>query len=148
VPVKAILLTSSIGFLSTILAYLSPDTVFLFLVNSSGAIALFVYILIAVSELRMRRRLEREAPDRLKVKMWLYPWLTYFAIAAMVTVVGAMALVEDVRAQLITSFISLAVVLAAYWFKSRSERRSASVPAGATVPPSQITARRPPSHAR
>jgi GABA permease len=148
VPVKAILLTSSIGFLSTILAYLSPDTVFLFLVNSSGAIALFVYILIAVSELRMRRRLERESPDKLKVKMWLYPYLTYFAIAAMVAVVAAMALVEDVRAQLIPSFIALGVVLLAYWLSSRSERRSASMPADVAVPPSQVTARRPPSHAR
>jgi GABA permease len=131
VPVKAILLTSSIGFASTILAYLSPDTVFLFLVNSSGAIALFVYLLIAVSELKMRRTLEREAPERLKVKMWLFPYLTYFAIVAMVAVIGAMALVEDVRAQLIPSFISLGVVLAAYRFRTRAERRSASVPAGA-----------------
>ena len=61
VPVKAILLTSSIGFASTIISYLSPYKVFLFLVNSSGAIALFVYVLIALSELKMRRRLEREA---------------------------------------------------------------------------------------
>ena len=38
VPVKAILLTTSIGFLSTILAWLSPETVFLFLVNSSGRV--------------------------------------------------------------------------------------------------------------
>src|SRR3954452_21226843 len=132
VPVKAILLTSSIGFLSTILAYLSPDKVFLFLVNSSGAIALFVYLLIAISELRMRRTLEREAPDRLKVRMWLYPYLTYFAIAAMVVVIGSMALVEDVRGQLIPSFISLIVVFAAYWFKSRAERRTSAVPARAT----------------
>ena len=88
VPVKAILLTSSIGFASTALAYLSPDTVFLFLVNSSGAIALFVYVLIACSQLKMRRQLEREAPERLKVKMWAFPYLTYFAIAAMVTVIG------------------------------------------------------------
>src|SRR3954452_9762161 len=123
VPVKAILLTSSSGFLSTSLAYLSPDTVFLFLVNSSGAIALFVYLLIAVSELRMRRQLEREAPERLKVRMWAFPYLTYFAIAAMVVVIGAMALVDDVRSQLIPSFISLAVVLAAYWVTTRAERR-------------------------
>ena len=47
------------------MAYTSPNTVFLFLVNSSGAIALFVYLLIAVSQLRMRARLEREAPERL-----------------------------------------------------------------------------------
>ena len=131
VPVKAILLTSSIGFASTIISYLSPDTVFLFLVNSSGAIALFVYLLIAVSELRMRRTLEREAPERLKVRMWFYPYLTYFAILAMVAVIASMALVKDVRAQLIPSFISLFVVLAAYWFKTRAERRTTTVAARA-----------------
>ena len=131
VPVKAILLTSSIGFASTIVSYLSPDKVFLFLVNSSGAIALFVYVLIALSELKMRRRLEREAPERLKVRMWLFPYLTYFAIAAMVAVIASMALVEDVRSQLIPSFISLAVVLAAFWFKTRGERQTSTVTAGA-----------------
>jgi GABA permease len=132
VPVKAILLTSSIGFASTALAYLSPDKVFLFLVNSSGAIALFVYVLIACSELKMRRTLEREAPERLKVKMWLFPYLTYFAIAAMVAVIASMALVKDVRSQLIPSFISLIVVLAAYRLKGRTERQEATAPAGAT----------------
>lgn len=62
--VKAILATTAIGFLSTILAWLSPETVFLFLVNSSGAIALFVYLLIAVAQLRAppaRARRPREA---------------------------------------------------------------------------------------
>jgi GABA permease len=131
VPVKAILLTSSIGFASTAIAYISPDKVFLFLVNSSGAIALFVYVLIALSELKMRRRLEREAPERLKVRMWLFPYLTYFAIAAMVAVIASMALVKDVRSQLIPSFISLAVVLAAFWFKTRAERQTSTVTAGA-----------------
>jgi len=76
VPVKAILLSVAIGFISVIFNAISPDTVFLFLVNSSGAVALFCYILIALAELRMRRRLEREDPERLKVKMWLFPWLT------------------------------------------------------------------------
>ena len=102
---------------------------FLFLVNSSGAIALFVYVLIACSQLKMRRQLEREAPERLKVKMWAFPYLTYFAIAAMVTVIASMALVEDVRAQLLPSIISLAIVLLAYLLKSRAE--APDLPAGA-----------------
>jgi GABA permease len=51
--------------------------------------------------------------------MWFFPWLTYGAIAAMVAVIAAMALVKDVRSQLIPSFISLAVVLAAAWWRSR-----------------------------
>jgi hypothetical protein len=41
----------------------------------------------------------------------------------MVVVIGAMALVDDVRSQLIPSFISLAVVLVAYWVTTRAERR-------------------------
>jgi L-asparagine transporter-like permease len=122
--VKAIMLTTSIGFLSTILAWLSPETVFLFLVNSSGAIALFVYLLIAVAQLRMRRQLERDAPEKLKVKMWFYPWLTWFSIVAIVAVIASMAVVDDeaTRSYLIPSLISLAVVVAAAFIRGRRER--------------------------
>ena len=109
----------------------SPDKVFLFLVNSSGAVALFCYVLIAVAELRMRRRLEAEAPERLKLRMWAFPWLTYLAIAAMVGVIGSMALVKDVRSQLIPSLISLAVVLAVAWWRGRRADRPARAPGGA-----------------
>jgi GABA permease len=132
VPVKAILLSVSVGFVSVIFDAISPDKVFLFLVNSSGAVALFCYLLIAVAELRTRRRLEAEAPERLKLRMWLFPWLTYAAIVAMVAVIVAMALVDDVRSQLIPSFISLAVVLAAGWLRYRQAGARAGV--GGTQP--------------
>src|SRR6478736_1238937 len=46
VPTKAILASSVVGFLCVIAAAISPDTVFSFLLNSSGAIILFVYLLI------------------------------------------------------------------------------------------------------
>jgi L-asparagine transporter-like permease len=101
-------------------------------VNSSGAVALFCYLLIAVAELRTRRRLEAEEPERLKLRMWLFPWLTYAAIVAMVAVIVAMALVEDVRSQLIPSFISLAVVLLAGWLRYRQAGARAGV--GGTQP--------------
>ena len=130
VPVKAIMLSVSIGFLSVIFSAISPNKVFLFLVNSSGAIALFCYLLIAAAELRMRRTLEAEAPERLKLKMWLFPWLTYLAIAAMVAVIVAMALVEEARPQLIPSFISLAIVLVAAWWHGRRSTRTETARAG------------------
>ena len=60
----------------------SPNTVFLFLLNSSGAIILFVYLLIAISQLILRRR----PPEQLQVKMWLYPALTILTIVAMLAV--------------------------------------------------------------
>jgi GABA permease len=141
VPVKAILLSVAIGFISVIFNAISPETVFLFLVNSSGAVALFCYILIALAELRMRRRLEREDPERLKVRMWLFPWLTYAAIAGMVAVIVSMAFVEDVRAQLIPSLISLAVVLAAAFLRQRRRRDRPAERAveRATVPGARTT---------
>ena len=64
VPVRAILLTVSIGFFSVILAAIWPESVFIWLVNSSGAVALFCYLLIALAELRMRRQLERRGARR------------------------------------------------------------------------------------
>jgi len=113
VPARAILLATVVGYVSVVFAALWPETIFLWLVNSSGAVALFVYLLIAISELRMRARLERENPEKLKVRMWAYPWLTWLVIVAIVVVIGSMAFVEETRDQLWWSLGSLAVVLGA-----------------------------------
>jgi GABA permease len=62
VPIWAILAGTSFGYVSVLIYYFFPAQVFTWLINASGAIALFAYLLIAISELFMRRRLEREAP--------------------------------------------------------------------------------------
>ena len=51
--------------------------------------------------------------------MWLYPWLTYLAMAAIVVVVGSMYFIAGSRSQLVLSFISLAVVVGAYQLRKR-----------------------------
>src|SRR6476659_3854745 len=108
VPTIAILSSSVVGFLCVIAAAVSPDTVFSFLLNSSGAIILFVYLLIAVSQLILRRR---TPPERLQVKMWLYPVLTVLTIAAMLAVLVLMLFTDDTRSQLVLSLLAWAVVL-------------------------------------
>src|ERR687889_455965 len=114
VPIWAILAGTSFGYVSVAIFYFFPAEVFTWLINASGAIALFAYLLIAISELVMRRRLERENPESLQLKMWFYPWLTYLSIAAMVAVLVAMFIIPDQRPLLIASLISLGVILAAY----------------------------------
>jgi GABA permease len=120
VPIWAILAGTSFGYVSVAIYYFFPANVFTWLINASGAIALFAYLLIAISELVMRRRLESEAPETLELKMWFYPWLTYLSIAAMLAVLVAMFIIPDQRPLLIASLISLGVILAAYllrrWF--------------------------------
>ena len=96
------------------MSYLSPDTVFAFLVSSYGTVAIVVYLLIAVSQLRLRRRLEREDPERLRVKMWAYPYLTILAIVGMISIVVAMAFIPEQRTPFLLGVVSLAVLLVAY----------------------------------
>jgi GABA permease len=128
VPVAAILASTAVGYLCVVAAYVSPQTVFLFLLNSSGAVILFVYLLIGVSQLILRRR---TAPERLRVRMWLYPGLTLVAIAAMLGVLAFMGVKEDTRSQLLLSLLALAIVLAAYPLSRRWRRAPAgAAPAG------------------
>ena len=70
-----------------IAAAVSPETVFLFLLNSSGAVILFVYLLIALSQIILRRR---TAPDKLTVKMWLFPVLSIIVVVAILAVLVQM----------------------------------------------------------
>ena len=62
VPAAAVLASTVVGFITVGLNYAAPDTVFLFLVNTSGAIALFVWLVISVSQLILRRRMGTAAP--------------------------------------------------------------------------------------
>jgi GABA permease len=119
VPVRAILLATVFGYVSVIMSYVSPDTVFAFLVNSYGTVAIFVYVMIAFSQLRLRARLERDAPGRLGVRMWGYPYLTYLTIAAMLGIVIAMAFIPDQRTPLVFGLISLGVLLVAFAVRHR-----------------------------
>lgn len=119
VPRRAILLATVLGYVSVVFAYVSPDTVFSFIVHSYGAVALFVYLLVALSQVRLRRRLEREDPGALTLKMWGYPYLSWFTVAAMGCVILTMAFLPDTRMDFVASTLTLAVVLGAYALRRR-----------------------------
>ncbi len=119
VPTRAILLGTLFGYGAVVMSYVSPDTVFAFLVNSYGTVAIFVYVLIAISQLRLRARLEREDPARLRIRMWAYPYLTYLAIAGMLGIVVAMAFIPEQRTPLIFGIISLGLLLLGFGARAR-----------------------------
>jgi GABA permease len=113
VPSRSVMLASVAGFAGVIAAILSPSRVFAFLLNASGALIVYIYLAIAVSQIRVRRHVEREGrPPALP--MWLFPWLSYLAIAGMAAVLVAMAITPARAAEFWTSAASVAVALAAY----------------------------------
>jgi len=118
-PYWAVMLSTGAAFLAVFANYVAPAAVFEFLLASSGAIALLVYLVIAVSQLRMRQK-RIAAGETLVFKMWLFPGLTY---AVMVFIVGTLTIMlfqEAHRVEIIaTGVLSLLVVAAGLFVSSR-----------------------------
>ncbi|MGX9135109.1 amino acid permease [Rummeliibacillus sp. JY-2-4R] len=121
VPVPAVLLSTIAAYICAIFSFVSPDKLFVFLVNASGAIALLVYIVIAVSHFRLRRRYEKENPEALGMKMWLFPYLTYIIIAAMIIILIAMAFIDSMRSQFFLTMLITALVVSSYFLSNRKK---------------------------
>ncbi|MFD9498732.1 amino acid permease [Streptomyces sp. NPDC060035] len=111
VPRRAVLASVAFGFVSVLLNLKWPDTVFLYLLNSVGAVLLFVWGLIAASQLRLRRRIEREAPRALTLKMWCFPYLTWLTLAGLLGVLVLMLTDDAARSQVLWSAGATGLVL-------------------------------------
>jgi L-asparagine transporter-like permease len=114
VPVVSVLMGAVAGFLGIIAATEAPQVVFDFLVSSSGALVVFVYMAICVAQIALRRRRERDGLPRPAVNMWLFPYASYAAIAAMAAVLIAMAFTEHLQRDFYVSCITLVVAVFAY----------------------------------
>lgn len=136
VPMAAIIASVVFGFVAVFFNYKFPDSVFLFLVNSSGAVALFVWLVICFSQLRMRKIIQAEAPEKLVVRMWLYPYLTWATAALIVFVLGYMLTdtANDGRKTVLLSLLVAAIVLAIAFVKQKvkgaAKEDADSVPVG------------------
>jgi GABA permease len=127
VPVRAILSSSVIGFLCVIAAYISPDHVFAFLLNSSGAIILFVYLLICLSQFVLRRRTPDEA---LRVRMWGFPVLTVLTTLGILAILVQMGVDTGTRSQLLLSLLAWGLILGAFGLNRLGRMDVAGAPDG------------------
>ncbi|RUQ20054.1 amino acid permease [Kocuria sp. HSID16901] len=113
VPARAIVAATIVSYLSVIANYFFPEQVFLFLINSSGAVCLIYYFLLVLAQVTVRRRFSKRGIEP-KFRMWGHPWLSYLTMAWIVGVLVFMAINPDTRWELLLSGLSFAVVLAAY----------------------------------
>jgi len=111
VPLLAVALTSAAALAALAANYLLPAQVFQFLLATSGALALLMYLVIAITQLCMRRKLVALG-KQLEVRMWLFPWLTLFTIGLIVSVFAIMAAFPGQRAELLSTLGLTAVLVA------------------------------------
>jgi GABA permease len=127
VPVASVTIGAIAGYLGIIAATEAPQQVFDFLVSSSGAVMVFVYGAVALAQIVLRRRRERQGAPRPPVTMWLFPYLSFATIAGMGGVLLAMAFTPSLSRDLKFTCVSMAVAVAAYAVVRWSRARKAAV---------------------
>jgi AAT family amino acid transporter/GABA permease len=133
VPTRSVWMGSIAGVVGIFAATAHSQAVFAFLVNASGALIVFIYMMIVVAHLRVRREREASGAPHPALQMWLFPWANYVALGGMAAVLIAMALMPDMQRDLKVSVLSFAVALAAF-FLVNSRRRIRELRAAAVQP--------------
>ena len=123
VPWVAVLASMVVGFLAVVGNYLLPEKIFAYLLATSGAVALFVYLAIAVSQFVLGRKMRAEG-EQAPVRMWLFPYLTVAVMVAIVAVLVLMAFDPDQQQAIFLSVISaIVIVVAGVVVHRRSDHR-------------------------
>ncbi|OMH36946.1 amino acid permease [Tersicoccus sp. Bi-70] len=129
VPTVAVLVSTLGGYAAVLVNFVAPESgIFDFIMNSAGLVALFVYVFIAITQMRLRSRMTTQQQADLKLKMWLHPWLGILVIVAVVGIVVVMLISgESGQTQVWTSLVAVAA-LAVFWplVARKLERRSAA----------------------
>lgn len=123
-PICAVLGSTAIGFLAVIANYIVPERVFAALMASSGTIALLVYLVVAVSQLRMRHQSSRlgRIPE---FRMWGFPWLSWAVIIFICAVLVLMIFRPEHRLEVgATGVLAAFVVAAGLWRNTRCRRQN------------------------
>jgi len=99
IPVPAILLTMSVGFVSLLTNFVSPDKVFIWLISIAGFNTLLSWFGILLSHVKFRKWLVANGGkvENLKFKTKFYPIAPIISLAVLVAIGIAMATSSDTR---------------------------------------------------
>lgn len=112
VPVRGVIASTLVGYGCVVIAAVWPDTVFQFLINSSGTVFLFVYLMICMSQIKLRSKWVEEGS--LKFAMWCHPWLSLMVAASIVAVLVSMAFDPTMQISLLQCLFAIAVIAISY----------------------------------
>jgi GABA permease len=126
VPIYSVLIGSLAGFLGIVAATEAPQQVFDFLVSASGALIVYVYMLIVVAQMVLRNRRQRDGGPTPAIQMWLYPWLSLLALAGMAAVLIAMAVTPALQQDFNASCVTLVIAVVAYAILRQRRRAKSS----------------------
>lgn len=90
---------------------LRPKDILDLLMNTTGMIALLVYLVIAISQLRLRRQMQKQGLQP-EIKMWLFPGLTYAVILFISVCLIAMAFIPEYQVLVVSTGAAALILMA------------------------------------
>lgn len=110
VPVPAVLVAALAGLLTLASKHFAGTaSVFTFLLDSTGAVIVLMYLCVAACQIRSRMRAEHHGRPP-AVRMWAYPYLSWTVVAALTAVLVLLAFDSTTQRSL---FLTLSVTVAA-----------------------------------
>ncbi|MBB2924426.1 amino acid permease [Cellulomonas cellasea] len=117
VPWTAVVLSVACALVSIVLNWALPAGLLGLLLGAVGSSLVVLWVFIAVSQLRLRRRLEAEG--RLGVRMWAFPYLSWATLGLLAGFVALMLSDADARGQLASTAVLCLVLLGLYAVHAR-----------------------------
>ncbi len=119
VPWMTVLVMAAALLLGVLLNYLIPEDVFLLIASIATFATVWVWIMILVTQVAMRRSMSREEAAQLKFPVPFWPYAPMAAIAFMVFIFGVLGYFPDTRPALIVGAIWIGLLVLAYqiWVK-------------------------------
>ncbi|MGP2455371.1 amino acid permease [Acinetobacter baumannii] len=125
VPQASVLTCTAVALVAVVINYTFPEKVFMVLLSTMNAIGLLVYLVIAMSQIVSRSRLEKQGV-KLDFKMWFFPWLSWFVVATILTVLGYMFFSEQHRYETMVTLTLASLILIMSFLKKPNKKLSQS----------------------
>ncbi|MBH3344591.1 amino acid permease [Pseudomonas parafulva] len=122
VPWMTVLVMGAALLVGVLLNYLIPENVFLLIASIATFATVWVWLMILITQVAMRRSMSREQMAELKFPVPFWPWGPALAIAFMVFVFGVLGYFPDTQAALLVGMVWLVFLVASYllWCKPRT----------------------------
>ncbi|WP_191489939.1 amino acid permease [Pseudomonas sp. FEN] len=119
VPWMTVLVMAAALLLGVLLNYLIPEGVFLLIASIATFATVWVWIMILVTQVAMRRSMSREEAAQLKFPVPFWPYAPMAAIAFMLFIFGVLGYFPDTRPALIVGAVWIGLLVLAYqiWVK-------------------------------
>lgn len=122
VPWMTVLVMGAALLVGVLLNYLIPENVFLLIASIATFATVWVWLMILITQVAMRRSMSREQMAELKFPVPFWPWGPALAIAFMVFVFGVLGYFPDTQAALLVGMVWLVFLVASYllWCNPRT----------------------------